>query len=63
MDSPQTKFKAYPNLGMSDPCEKAKVDKLESHRELCLFIGYPKETKYGFFYSAKENKALVWLGT
>ena len=28
--------------------KKAKVDKLESHTELCLFIGYPKETKGGF---------------
>ena len=29
--------------------KKAKIDKLESRTELCLFVGYPKETKCGFF--------------
>ena len=26
---------------------------------LCLFVGYPKETIVGFFYSPKDNKVLV----
>ena len=39
--------------------KKAKVDKLESHTELCLFVRYPKETKCGFFYSPKDNKVFV----
>ena len=39
--------------------KKAKVDKLESHTELCLFVGYPKETKCGFFNSPKENQVFV----
>ena len=38
---------------------KAKVDKLESHTELCLFVGYPKETKGDYFYSSKDNKVFV----
>ena len=39
--------------------KKATVDKLESHTELCLFVGYPKETKGGYFYSTKDNKVFV----
>ena len=39
--------------------KKAKVDKLESHTKLCLFIGYPKDMKGGFFYSPKQNKVFV----
>ena len=39
--------------------KKAKVDKLKSHTELCLFVGYPKEMKGGFFYSPKDNKVFV----
>ena len=26
---------------------------------MCLFVGYPKETRGGFFYSAEENKVFV----
>ena len=43
--------------------KKAKVDKLESRIELCLFEGYPKEMKGGFFYSSKENKVFVSTNT
>ena len=39
--------------------KKAKVDKLESRIELCLFVGYPKEMKGGYFYSLKDNKVFV----
>ena len=59
MDIPQTEFEAYPNLGVQAHVKKAKVDKLESYTELCLFVGYPKETKGGYFYSPKENKVFV----
>ena len=39
--------------------KKAKVDKLESCTELYLFVGYPKETKCGLFYSSKDNKVFI----
>ena len=39
--------------------KKAEVDKLKPCTELCLFVGYPKETKCGFFYSPKDNKVFV----
>ena len=39
--------------------KKTKVNKLELCMKLCLFVGYPKETKGGFFYSSKENKVFV----
>ena len=39
--------------------KKAKVDKLESRMELCLFVGFSKETKCDLFYSPKENKVFV----
>ena len=39
--------------------KKAKVDKLESRIELCLFVGYPKETKGDLFYSPKYSKLFV----
>ena len=33
--------------------------KLESRTEVCLFIGYPKGTRGGLFYSSSENKVIV----
>ena len=33
--------------------------KLESHIEVCLFIGYPKGTRGGLFYSSSEKKVIV----
>ena len=33
--------------------------KLESRTEVCLFIGYPKGTRGGFFYSSSYNKVIV----
>ena len=39
--------------------KKDKVDKLELCTELCLFVGYPKEMKDGYFYSPKDNKVFV----
>ena len=33
--------------------------KLESRTEVCFFIGYPKETRGGLFYSSSEKKVLV----
>ena len=39
--------------------KKDKVDNLESRTELCLFVGYPKETKGGFFYNPKDIKVFV----
>ena len=33
--------------------------KLESRIEVCLFIGYPKGTRGGLFYSSSEKKVIV----
>ena len=38
---------------------KEKTEKLESRSELCLFVGYPKETRGGLFYSPSEKKVFV----
>jgi hypothetical protein len=38
---------------------KGNTDKLESRTEVCLFIGYPKGTKGGLFYSPKDQKVIV----
>ena len=32
---------------------------MESRTEVCLFIGYPKGTRSGFFYSSSEKKVIV----
>ena len=33
--------------------------KLDSRSKLCLFVGYPKETRGGLFYDPKEDKVFV----
>lgn len=33
--------------------------KLEHRSKLCLFVGYPKETKGGLFFDSQENRLLV----
>ena len=38
---------------------KGKPDKLEPKSEVCLLIGYPKETRGYLFYSHKDNKVFV----
>ena len=38
---------------------KGKTGKLESRSEVCMFVGYSKETRGGIFYSPKENKRFV----
>ena len=38
---------------------KRKTTKLEQRSQVCLFVGYPKETTGGFFYSPEENKVFV----
>ena len=32
------------------------LKKLEHRSKLCLFVGYPKETKGGLFYGPQENR-------
>ena len=34
--------------------------KLDSRSKVCMFVGYPKETKWGYFYNPKENKILIF---
>ena len=38
---------------------KGKPDKLEPKSEVCLIVGYPKETRGYLFYSRKDNKVFV----
>ena len=38
---------------------KGKTEKLDSRSEVCMFVGYSKETRGGIFYSPKENKTFV----
>ena len=32
---------------------------MESHIEMCMFIGYPNGTRGGIFYNPKEKKVIV----
>ena len=38
---------------------KGKNGKLESRTEVCLFVGYPKGTRGGLFYSPQDNNVIV----
>ena len=38
---------------------KGKPNKLEPKSEVCLLVGYPKETRGYFFYSHNDNKVFV----
>ena len=38
---------------------KGKFDKLEAKMEVCMFLGYSKETKGYLFYNHKDNKVFV----
>ena len=38
---------------------KGKPDKLEPKLEVCLIVGYPKETRGYLVYSHKDNKVFV----
>ena len=38
---------------------KGKTRKLEPHTEVCMFIGYPKGTRGGLFYSPSDKKVFV----
>ena len=38
---------------------KGKSDKLEAKTEVCMFLGYSKETKSNLFYNHKDNKVFV----
>ena len=38
---------------------KMKSNKLEAKTEVCMFLGYSKETKGYLFYNHKENKVFV----
>ena len=33
--------------------------KLKPRSRVCLFVGYPKETRDGYFYDSRENKVFV----
>ena len=38
---------------------KRKFDKLEAKTEVCMFLGYSKETKGYLFYNHKDNKVFI----
>ena len=38
---------------------KGKFDKLEAKIEVCMFLGYSKETKGYLFYNHRDNKVFV----
>ena len=38
---------------------KGKSDKLEAKIEVCMFLGYSKETKGYLFYNHRDNKVFV----
>ena len=38
---------------------KNKTTKLEPRSQVCLFVGYPKETRGRFLYSPDDNKVFV----
>ena len=38
---------------------KGKTGKMDSRTEVCLFVGYPKGTRGGLFYSPQEQKVFV----
>ena len=38
---------------------KGKTGKLEPRSEVCMFVGYPKGTRGGLFYSTQDNKVFV----
>ena len=38
---------------------KGNTDKLESRTKVYFFIGYPRGTKGGLFYSPKDQKVIV----
>ncbi len=38
---------------------KSKTVKLEPRSKVCLFVGYPKETRGGYLYSPEDNKVFV----
>ena len=38
---------------------KGKLDKLKAKTEVCIFLGYSKETKAYLFYNHKDNKVFV----
>ena len=38
---------------------KGKTGKLEPRTKVCMFVGYPKGTKEGFFYIPTNKKVFV----
>ncbi|KAH9670955.1 hypothetical protein KPL70_017162 [Citrus sinensis] len=38
---------------------KPKADKMDSRSEVCMFVGYPKGTRGGLFYSPQDRKVIV----
>ena len=38
---------------------KGRTGKLEPRSKVCIFVGYPKGTRGGLFYSPQDNKVFV----
>ncbi|KAL5574122.1 hypothetical protein UlMin_023719 [Ulmus minor] len=52
-------FKPYSHMGLSSHVLDKELTKLDSRSEVCMFVGYPRETKGDYFYNPKENKVFV----
>ena len=44
---------------MSNTCIGQNPKKLKHPSKLCIFVGYPKESRGGLFYNPQENKVFV----
>ena len=38
---------------------KGKTGKLEPRTKVCMFVGYPEDTRGGFFYSPSDKKVFI----
>ena len=52
-------IKYFHILGCPTHVLTGKPDKLEPKLEICLLVGYPKETRVYLFYSCNDNKVFV----
>ena len=59
MDGEENNFKPYRIWGCPAHVLDKESTKLDSRSEVCMFVGYPRETKGGYFYNPKKNKVML----
>ena len=47
------------NWGSPAHVLKSKAKEIDSSSEVCVFVGYPKETRGSLFYSSQDRKVIV----